>query len=152
MTSTGVSLAHGSNDGQKGVGLVMIILIGCLPAHFALNLEYGTKSWDQAIHSLEQMATVIQYKNGHMLVQASYAGIRCEGSESSFLLRVGSIQFVRNLIILPGAWMSISLRHPWNPEKRLQLRKYILLLEDEIKSMERSEMLQLTSAEKEIVT
>jgi PiT family inorganic phosphate transporter len=36
-TSTGVSLAHGSNDGQKGVGLIMLILIGIMPAHYALN-------------------------------------------------------------------------------------------------------------------
>jgi inorganic phosphate transporter, PiT family len=36
-TCTGVSLAHGSNDGQKGIGLVMLILIGILPAQFALN-------------------------------------------------------------------------------------------------------------------
>ena len=31
LTCTGVSLAHGSNDGQKGIGLVMLILIGVLP-------------------------------------------------------------------------------------------------------------------------
>jgi PiT family inorganic phosphate transporter len=36
-TCSGVSFAHGSNDGQKGVGLVMLILIGLLPADFALN-------------------------------------------------------------------------------------------------------------------
>ncbi|MEY4504920.1 MAG: hypothetical protein RL154_1217, partial [Pseudomonadota bacterium] len=38
-TGAGVSYAHGSNDGQKGIGLVMIILIGVLPAYFALNME-----------------------------------------------------------------------------------------------------------------
>ncbi len=37
FTCTGVSFAHGSNDGQKGMGLVMLILIGVLPASFALN-------------------------------------------------------------------------------------------------------------------
>jgi phosphate/sulfate permease len=37
LTSTCVSFSHGSNDGQKGVGLVMIILIGMLPAYFALD-------------------------------------------------------------------------------------------------------------------
>lgn len=36
-TCTGVSLSHGANDGQKGVGLMMLILIGILPAFFALN-------------------------------------------------------------------------------------------------------------------
>src|SRR5215510_13996042 len=37
LTCTGVSFAHGSNDGQKGVGLIMLILIGILPAHYAVN-------------------------------------------------------------------------------------------------------------------
>ncbi|TLV00890.1 inorganic phosphate transporter [Dyadobacter luticola] len=36
-TCTLVSFFHGSNDGQKGVGLVMLILIGIVPAHFALD-------------------------------------------------------------------------------------------------------------------
>ncbi len=38
LTCTGVSFAHGSNDGQKGMGLIMLILIGIVPAGFALNL------------------------------------------------------------------------------------------------------------------
>ncbi len=38
-TCTGVSFSHGSNDGQKGVGLVMLILIAILPVQFALNSE-----------------------------------------------------------------------------------------------------------------
>ncbi|HEY2585834.1 MAG TPA: inorganic phosphate transporter [Tepidisphaeraceae bacterium] len=39
LTCTGVSLAHGSNDGQKGMGLLLLILIGVLPAEFALNMR-----------------------------------------------------------------------------------------------------------------
>ncbi|HTJ93865.1 MAG TPA: inorganic phosphate transporter [Pararobbsia sp.] len=37
LTCTGVSFAHGSNDGQKGMGLIMLILIGTVPTAFALN-------------------------------------------------------------------------------------------------------------------
>ncbi len=37
FTSMGVSFSHGSNDGQKGVGLVMMILIGIAPAYFAID-------------------------------------------------------------------------------------------------------------------
>lgn len=37
MTCTGVSFAHGSNDGQKGMGLIMLILVGTLPMAYALN-------------------------------------------------------------------------------------------------------------------
>jgi len=37
FTCTAVSFAHGSNDGQKGMGLIMLILIGTVPTAFALN-------------------------------------------------------------------------------------------------------------------
>lgn len=39
LTCTGVSFFHGSNDGQKGMGLIMLILIGILPGAYALNLS-----------------------------------------------------------------------------------------------------------------
>lgn len=52
LTCTGVSFAHGSNDGQKGMGLLMLILIGLVPAIYAVNLslapetvrEFGSQS------------------------------------------------------------------------------------------------------------
>ena len=37
VTCTGVSFAHGSNDGQKGMGLIMLILVGIVPTAYALN-------------------------------------------------------------------------------------------------------------------
>jgi inorganic phosphate transporter, PiT family len=36
-TCTGVSFFHGSNDGQKGMGLIMLILIGTVPTAYAVN-------------------------------------------------------------------------------------------------------------------
>jgi len=41
LTCTGVSFAHGSNDGQKGMGLIMLILVGILPLSFAVDLRTG---------------------------------------------------------------------------------------------------------------
>ncbi|MBD9609132.1 MULTISPECIES: inorganic phosphate transporter [Pseudomonas] len=46
LTCTGVSFAHGSNDGQKGMGLIMLILVGTLPMAYALN---RTMPADQAL-------------------------------------------------------------------------------------------------------
>jgi PiT family inorganic phosphate transporter len=37
LTCSGVSYYHGSNDGQKGMGLIVLILVGILPGAFALN-------------------------------------------------------------------------------------------------------------------
>jgi PiT family inorganic phosphate transporter len=41
FTCTGVSFFHGSNDGQKGMGLIVLILVGILPGAFALNPAAG---------------------------------------------------------------------------------------------------------------
>ncbi|MBV9488757.1 MAG: inorganic phosphate transporter [Verrucomicrobia bacterium] len=62
-TCTGVSFAHGSNDGQKGMGLIMLILVGILPGAFALNLAASpatfhqlTEAAHQAVASLDRLA------------------------------------------------------------------------------------------------
>jgi PiT family inorganic phosphate transporter len=39
VTCTGVSFAHGSNDGQKGMGLIVLILVGMLPGAYALKMD-----------------------------------------------------------------------------------------------------------------
>lgn len=41
LTCTGVSFSHGTNDGQKSIGLIMLTIIGLLPATYALNLDLG---------------------------------------------------------------------------------------------------------------
>ena len=43
LTCGGVSFAHGSNDGQKGMGLIMLILIGTVPMAYALNRAMPTQ-------------------------------------------------------------------------------------------------------------
>ncbi len=53
-TCTAVSFAHGGNDGQKGMGLIMLILIGCAPTAYALNRtvpESATPAFVQAATS-----------------------------------------------------------------------------------------------------
>jgi PiT family inorganic phosphate transporter len=46
LTCTGVSFAHGTNDGQKSIGLIMLTIIGLFPATFALNPEAGKSLTD----------------------------------------------------------------------------------------------------------
>ena len=43
LTCTGVSFAHGSNDGQKGMGLIMLILVGTVPTAYAVNHAVTTR-------------------------------------------------------------------------------------------------------------
>jgi PiT family inorganic phosphate transporter len=44
LTSSAVSFAHGTNDGQKSIGLIMLTIIGIFPATYALNPEHGPLS------------------------------------------------------------------------------------------------------------
>jgi inorganic phosphate transporter, PiT family len=55
LTCTGVSFAHGSNDGQKGMGLIMLILVGTVPTAYALN-HAMTKADSQDFIAVSQQA------------------------------------------------------------------------------------------------
>jgi PiT family inorganic phosphate transporter len=62
FTCTGVSFAHGSNDGQKGMGLLMLILVGIVPGMYALNLSTSADSIAQ-LTVMSQSATAILEKH-----------------------------------------------------------------------------------------
>ena len=59
LTCTGVSFAHGSNDGQKGMGLIMLILIGTVPTAYALNHAVTAKQSQDFIAVSQQAAGII---------------------------------------------------------------------------------------------
>ncbi|HEY1187067.1 MAG TPA: inorganic phosphate transporter, partial [Gemmata sp.] len=46
FTCGGVSFAHGSNDGQKGMGLLLLVLIGFMPVHYGLNVNAPERAPD----------------------------------------------------------------------------------------------------------
>jgi PiT family inorganic phosphate transporter len=58
LTCTGVSFAHGSNDGQKGLGVMMLILVGIVPGIYAINLSPKVESIGQ-LRTLSQNAAAI---------------------------------------------------------------------------------------------
>ena len=55
VSSLGVSFAHGSNDGQKGVGLIMLVLIGIVPANYVLNLESNPYQIERTLDAAEHL-------------------------------------------------------------------------------------------------
>ncbi len=59
LTCTGVSFAHGSNDGQKGMGLIMLILIGTVPTAYALNHAITPSQSADFVAVSQQAADVI---------------------------------------------------------------------------------------------
>jgi inorganic phosphate transporter, PiT family len=62
LTCTGVSFAHGSNDGQKGMGLIMLILIGTVPTVYALNRAMPVSQMEQFITNSAAAANVVETK------------------------------------------------------------------------------------------
>jgi PiT family inorganic phosphate transporter len=93
LTCTGVSFAHGSNDGQKGMGLIMLILIGTVPTAYALNRALpdsqvaifqktsnaaaAVVSAKSAGHSVigDPRPAVTQYVSQHSLNEGTYPSI-----------------------------------------------------------------------------
>jgi PiT family inorganic phosphate transporter len=63
LTCTGVSYAHGGNDGQKGMGLIMLILIGAAPTAFALNRAVPESTTPAFVQTTEQARAVF---NAHV--------------------------------------------------------------------------------------
>jgi PiT family inorganic phosphate transporter len=61
LTCTGVSFAHGSNDGHKGMGLIMLILVGTVPTAYALNHAVTARQSQDFIAVSQQTAEVLNH-------------------------------------------------------------------------------------------
>jgi len=62
LTCTLVSFFHGSNDGQKGMGLIMLILIGTVPTAYALNRALPASQTEQFVATSAAASKVIEGK------------------------------------------------------------------------------------------
>jgi PiT family inorganic phosphate transporter len=71
LTCTGVSYFHGSNDGQKGMGLIMLILIGTVPTAYALNHAVTPREMQDFIAASESAVRIV---NAHVDPNAILAG------------------------------------------------------------------------------
>lgn len=68
LTCTGVSFAHGGNDGQKGMGLIMLILIGAAPTAYALNRTMPDQAAPAFIASASAAQSVFAaHANGQLM-------------------------------------------------------------------------------------
>ncbi len=73
FTCTAVSFAHGGNDGQKGMGLIMLILIGCAPTAYALNRGLPSDTTPAFVQQSNEAATVFRIKAGTATVNGATA-------------------------------------------------------------------------------
>ena len=68
LTCTGVSYSHGNNDGQKGLGLMMLILAGIIPGIYAVDPHLGNGSMAQLATMSQNAAAIIQPHTGGMAI------------------------------------------------------------------------------------
>ena len=76
LTCTGVSFFHGSNDGQKGMGLIMLILIGAAPTAYALNRAIPESTTPMFLQAMQGAQTVFQAHSSGMASSADTAAAR----------------------------------------------------------------------------
>ena len=95
LTCTSVSFAHGSNDGQKGMGLIMLILIGTVPIAYALNRSMPVK--DTAVFHTTSVAAA-------RVIEAKAAGHNVLGNP-----RLAVTDYVSQRKINEGTYPSLAV-------------------------------------------
>lgn len=132
VTCTLVSFFHGSNDGQKGVGLIMLILIGIVPTFFALNDDLNPLDMRASLARVEQVIkkvnpTELSAEDRKTLVEIR---TQTDALDSVFVGKTSVRQLPQNA--------------------RFEIRKAILLLDNRTKKLLGSEKLNLSSADQAI--
>lgn len=127
LTSTFVSFSHGSNDGQKGVGLLMIILIAIVPVRFAVDISKNPVTLKSETASLQVMLSRINPAELNAAETASFNEItlsadsidkRLQGIISFSQISKNSLLSTRKDILLlsknSGILLSELTEHPVN--------------------------------------
>lgn len=109
LTCTMVSFFHGRNDGQKGIGLLMIILIAFLPGYFALNNQIDPFKINNDVKSIQTIVSKIDTSKLSSTEKASYydvlkattglANILKDSTDGTKLLTVQKKLEIRNDIL-----------------------------------------------------
>lgn len=139
FTCTGVSSAHGSNDGQKGMGLILLILVGILPGQYALNQSVDPAAVERiAAESRSVQAILERHANGASVVEhadeklsAYVKGGGKLGNETFAALAAEN----QHIVAVLGSGKSIK---EMNAGERGRLRKAIYLVSESISKLIKS--------------
>jgi PiT family inorganic phosphate transporter len=141
LTSSGISLAHGSNDGQKGVALIMLILMTVLPEQFALRATLTPSDLQATALASHRMKDLLTNTKPTPLSQKSPTGIVLaaataleRGSESKESLMVGeilnSVQLIADKLDHKPSLQLLTV------DDRIELRSEILKVDQKISKLE----------------
>lgn len=141
LTCTGVSFAHGSNDGQKGMGLIMLILVGILPAGYAVDLATDA---DLLRELTQTSARVGSLYPGDVGATSNQSGESATTDELSAFLKTAGVLRERTLPALSAKAAEIhsrlngheSLREVSGADRR-SLRSDIYLVTESIRKLDK---------------
>lgn len=134
LSAMAVSFVHGSNDGQKGIGLIMLVLIGIVPAHFVLNLDSTTYQIDRTRDAAAHLQAFYQ-RNEDSLGEFLALGKGEHTTELPKEFRCDPRQTEPTLTALLGNLDGVANYHDLTPQARVEVRRYLLCLDDTAKKV-----------------
>jgi PiT family inorganic phosphate transporter len=134
LTCTAVSFFHGQNDGQKGVGLIMLILIGIVPAFFALDMNLKTEQLIKPLSQIEAVVNEIDTTDLSASDRKKVAGLIVMQAE------------------LKGHFASANQLSNIPKEKRFEVRKDIMLMDRDLKGLMKQDDVRLSELDKDTLT
>jgi PiT family inorganic phosphate transporter len=148
LTCTGVSFFHGSNDGQKGMGLIMLILIGTVPTAYALNYTVSPTEVQAFIAASTQAENIL---DRHIAPGTPDPDPRLEVTQfvSTRQLQPGTILAVRQLVDAVGREVATYKSFQSVPAgDRSNIRNDMYLASEALRLMETADNPAFTAAER----
>ncbi|WP_017937876.1 inorganic phosphate transporter [Zestomonas thermotolerans] len=133
LSAMAVSFVHGSNDGQKGIGMIMLVLIGIVPGLFVLDLNSTTYQIERTRDATLHLSQFYQ-RNSATLSEYLALGKAHEG-EMPALFRCDPKQTEVTIEALLEDLKGITDYNMLDPEKRIEVRRYLLCLDDTAKKV-----------------
>lgn len=133
LSSMGLSFVHGSNDGQKGIGLMMLVLIGIVPTHFSLDVDSTTYQIERTRDAAIYLQSFYQ-ANESKLVQQLRAG-KVNGSEMPKKFKCDPTQTQQTIGDLLSIINNVRDYRDLAPETRSLVRRQLLCLDDTAKKI-----------------
>lgn len=131
LSAVGVSFSHGANDGQKGIGLIMLVLIGVAPAGFVVNMSASgydiTKTHDAVVH-LQQYYEKHQPALQHAIENTPVVPAQADASDTDFHCNSARTPVVLNQTEQMLA--DISSYDELTADQRAQMRRLLMCIAD----------------------
>jgi PiT family inorganic phosphate transporter len=152
LTCTGVSFFHGSNDGQKGMGLITLILIGTVPTAYALNHSIGPAEMQQFIIASAQVAQILDRHVDAQGVLAPDPREEVTTYVRTRHLRPGTILAMRTLVQRLGREAALYKEFQSVPQPdQASVRNDMYVLSEALRLLQRSDGPAFTSGERAIL-